>query len=106
MNKSNAGRTPYVAKFRAPFAALGIRIEGGALTGIDYLPLSERAVAPTDLLARRVCLQVERYLADGGFRFDLPLAPTGTAFRRRVWDALSEIPAGESRTDAQLARHL
>jgi len=27
-----------------------------------------------------------------------PLAPAGTAFRHRVWDALPAIPLGESRT--------
>jgi methylated-DNA-[protein]-cysteine S-methyltransferase len=106
VNKSDAARAPYAAKFRAPFAVLGIRIGVGAVTGIDYLPLSERAVAPSDALAERVGRQIERYLADGGFRFDLPLAPAGTAFRRRVWDALSEIPVGESRTYGELARRL
>jgi methylated-DNA-[protein]-cysteine S-methyltransferase len=85
---------------------LGIRTRGRALTGLEYLPLSERAAAPADATAERTCRQIERYLADGEFRFDLPLAPTGTAFRRRVWNALSAIPAGESRTYGELARQL
>jgi methylated-DNA-[protein]-cysteine S-methyltransferase len=106
VNRSDGSRVRYAAKFRAPFAVLGIRTGSGAVTGVDYLPLSERAVAPSDALAERVSRQIERYLADGGFRFNLPLAPAGTAFRRRVWDALSEIPAGESRTYGELARRL
>jgi methylated-DNA-[protein]-cysteine S-methyltransferase len=104
--KIDATQASYAAKFRAPFAVLGIRTRGRALTGIEYLPLSERAAAPADALAERVCRQLERYLDDGGFRFDLPLAPGGTAFRRRVWDALSAIPAGESRTYGEIARRL
>ena len=105
MNK-RAGRAPYTAKFRTPFAVLGIRTGRGAVTGIDYLPLSERAAAPADAVAERVGRQLERYLADGEFRFDLRLAPAGTAFQRRVWDALSDIPVGESRTYGELARRL
>jgi methylated-DNA-[protein]-cysteine S-methyltransferase len=106
VTKSSATRAPYAAKFRTPFAVLGIRTRGRALTGLEYLPLSERAAAPADATAERTCRQIERYLADGEFRFDLPLAPTGTAFRRRVWNALSAIPAGEPRTYGELARQL
>ena len=105
-NKSDVLRAPYAAKLRTPFAVLGIRISRGAVTAIEYLPLSERAAAPADALAKRVCRQVERYLADGEFRFDLPLARAGTAFQRRVWDSLSAIPVGESRTYGELARRL
>src|ERR1700737_2126292 len=96
----------FAAKLRTPFAVLGIRISGSALTGVEYLPLSERAMAPTHALAERTCRQIERFLDDPMFRFTLPLAPAGTAFRRRVWDALPAIPVGESRTYGELARHL
>jgi methylated-DNA-[protein]-cysteine S-methyltransferase len=96
----------YTAKMKAPFAVLAIRTAGGAVTGIEYLPMTERAQAPTDTVAERVVRQLERYLADAQFRFTLPLAPAGTAFRRRVWHALAGIPVGESRTYGELARQL
>ncbi len=96
----------YSAKMKAPFAVLGIRTRGGNVTGVEYLPRSERPQAPTEALAERACRQIERYLADAQFRFNLPLAPSGTAFRRRVWDTLGQIPIGESRTYGELARAL
>ena len=96
----------YTARIRAPFAVLGIRTAGAFVTGVSYLPLSERALAPTDALAERACRQLERYLADPQFRFTLPLAPVGTVFRQRVWEALVQIPVGESRTYGELARKL
>lgn len=37
---------------------------------------------------------------------DVPLAPRGTAFQRRVWDALLAIPYGETRTYGELAAAL
>src|SRR5258706_13979974 len=102
--KNNAVAARFAAKLRTPFAVLGIRTGRGAVTGVDYLPLSERAAAPADAVAERACRQVERYLDDGEFRFDLPLAPAGSAFQRRGWDRIAEIPAGESRTYGQLPR--
>jgi methylated-DNA-[protein]-cysteine S-methyltransferase len=98
--------TPYAAKIRTPFAVLGIRTAGGTVTGIEYLPKTERPKAPDNALAERVVRQVERYLADPHFRFTLPLATVGTPFRRRVWQALAGIPVGESRTYGELARLL
>ena len=96
----------YAARLRAPFATLGIRTGAGAVTGIEYLPSSERAQAPVNAIAERACRQLERYFADPQFRFTLPLAPAGSPFRRRVWDALSAIPVGESRTYGEVARRL
>jgi methylated-DNA-[protein]-cysteine S-methyltransferase len=96
----------FAAKLRTPFAVLGIRISGSALTGVEYLPLSEKAMAPANALAERACRQIQRFLVDPQFRFTLPLAPAGTAFRHRVWDALPAIPVGESRTYGEIARQL
>jgi methylated-DNA-[protein]-cysteine S-methyltransferase len=100
-----AGST-YAARLRTPFAVIGIRTRAGAVTGIEYLGRRERAQGPTDAIAERACRQLERYLADPLFRFTLPLAPSGTAFQRSVWEALGKIPVGESRTYGELARSL
>jgi methylated-DNA-[protein]-cysteine S-methyltransferase len=97
---------PFAARFRTPFAVLGIRVSPSAVTGVEYLPGGERAMAPRTKLAERACRQIERFLDDPHFRFTLPLAPAGTAFRQRVWDALPKIPVGESRTYGEIARQL
>src|SRR5215471_17817937 len=68
----------YAAKFKAPFAMLGIHTTGGAVTGIEYLTTRERSQSPTDAVAERACRQIQRYLADPQWRFTLPLAPAGT----------------------------
>src|SRR5205807_8092287 len=38
--------------------------------------------------------------------FDLPLAPSGTPFQRRVWDELLTIPFGETLSYGALAERL
>jgi AraC family transcriptional regulator of adaptative response/methylated-DNA-[protein]-cysteine methyltransferase len=43
---------------------------------------------------------------DGRNRADLALDPRGTAFQQRVWRALRTIPAGTTRSYAQLANDL
>ncbi len=48
--------------------------------------------------------QLGEYFAGGRTEFDLPLAPQGTDFQRRVWDELRAIPYGETRSYAELAR--
>jgi methylated-DNA-[protein]-cysteine S-methyltransferase len=47
--------------------------------------------------------QVEEFFAGKRQRFEVRLAPQGTAFQRRVWQELQRIPFGETRSYAQLA---
>lgn len=96
--------SPYAAKLRTPFGVLGIRTANGEVTGIEYLARGERAVAPTDAAAKRAVKELECYFADPRHRFRLPLAPRGTPFQRRVWEAIAAIPVGESRTYGEIAR--
>ena len=47
--------------------------------------------------------QLGEYFAGERTRFELPIDPQGTPFQHRVWDALQEIPYGETITYAELA---
>ena len=47
--------------------------------------------------------QLREYFAGTRRDFDLPLAPEGTEFRQRVWNALRSIPYGETRTYRDIA---
>ncbi|MBK7334301.1 MAG: methylated-DNA--[protein]-cysteine S-methyltransferase [Betaproteobacteria bacterium] len=96
----------YSAVVRAPFGALGVATDGGAIVRLAYLPPGARLVAPSDRVAARAARELARYLDDPAFRFTVPIAPKGTPFQRRVWDAILDIPAGESRTYGELARKM
>lgn len=50
--------------------------------------------------------QLAEYFRGERRSFDLPLAPEGTPFQRQVWEALGEIPYGETRTYGDLAERL
>ncbi len=48
--------------------------------------------------------QLDAYFGGARTTFDLPLAPSGTPFQRRVWAELDRIPPGTTVTYAELAR--
>ena len=50
--------------------------------------------------------QIAEYFSGVRRRFDLPLAPKGTPFQRAVWQALKEIPYGETRSYGEIAAQL
>lgn len=58
---------------------------------------------PTPLLAE-AARQVAAYFAGTLTGFDLPLAPPGSDFQKRVWRAMAEIPYGDTWTYGELAR--
>ncbi|WP_097066233.1 methylated-DNA--[protein]-cysteine S-methyltransferase [Nitrosovibrio sp. Nv4] len=111
MVKSKAGpkvqmADDYQAKLATPFAVLGLRIEEDWLTDIEYLPLDTLPLAPKTYLAKEVCNQLQAYLDDPGFVFDLSMHIGGTIHQRRVWRAIQDIPNGATRSYADIATQL
>jgi methylated-DNA-[protein]-cysteine S-methyltransferase len=55
-----------------------------------------------------ICVELERQIVEffEGKRkaFDFPLEPSGTPFQKQVWAELLNIPCGETRSYAQIAR--
>lgn len=48
--------------------------------------------------------QLTEYFSSERSEFDLPLQPDGTEFQKKVWQALREIPFGQTRSYLELAR--
>lgn len=53
---------------------------------------------------RATVTQVAEYFAGARREFDLPLAPAGTDFQKRVWREIARIPFGKTLSYAELAR--
>lgn len=103
---ASQNRHLFSAIVEAPFGAVGIRTEAGILRELVYLPRSFNEKAPEDPLSEQAARQVERYLKEPDFRFDLPLAEVGTAFQRRVWAVISGIPRGYVLTYGEVAKRI
>ncbi len=111
MNKSKTSlktqlSADYQAKLATPFAVLGLRIEEDWLTDIEYLPVDTPLLAPQTVLAKEICDQLQAYLADPHFTFDLSMHVGGTVHQRRVWRAIQNIPSGMTCSYADIAAQL
>ena len=100
------GSELFSAIVQAPFGAIGIRTEAERVRELVYLQSRFGDKAPENPTAELAARQVERYLADPDFAFDLPLMEAGSDFQRRVWEAISAIPRGTVRTYGILAKEL
>lgn len=50
--------------------------------------------------------ELKEYFAEKRTKFTVPLEPVGTPFQRKVWQALTTIPFGETRSYGELARQI
>jgi methylated-DNA-[protein]-cysteine S-methyltransferase len=94
----------------SPVGPLLVEHDGAAVHAIHYWPQGAHPPAGTrveptrdDALGWQISQQLREYFAGTRRDFDLPLAPEGTEFRQRVWNALRSIPYGETRTYREIA---
>lgn len=89
-----------------PVAAVGIRVRADAISDICFLPADTPARPAADPVAAHAVHQILAYVDDAARPIDLPLAIGGSAFQRRVWQAICRIPSGATRTYGELADEL
>lgn len=81
----------------------------GDENGINRISILDTPENPTEEIPENLqncALQLQEYF-DGKRRiFDLPLAPQGTDFQKKVWQALLEIPFGKTTSYLELSRKL
>ena len=88
--------------YDSPVGPMTLVQEGEALTRLDFdVPSQPEEATP---LLLEACRQLREYFAGERKAFALPLAPAGTAFQKKVWAALREIPWGETRSYGDIAR--
>jgi methylated-DNA-[protein]-cysteine S-methyltransferase len=74
-----------------------------SLTIVEERPAAAEAVGP---LATRLRDALDAYFQSGRWPVDLPIAPRGTTFQRRVWRVLRRIPPGHTRSYGDIAGEL
>lgn len=55
---------------------------------------------------RDLCRQLDDYFSGKLHQFDYPLRPSGTLFQQSVWQALLDIPYGQTTSYAAIARRI
>lgn len=103
----------------SPLGAVLVAGDAAGLRHISFLAGDSPVIPGADWEARedreddhlphplaRAVRQLKAYFRGELRDFDLPLAPGGTPFQRKVWEALREIPYGETITYGELARRI
>ena len=101
----------FYSRMPSPIGELLLLADAQALTGLYmadhagfHAPSADRIEDDAALADTRA--QLTAYFAGELRQFDLPLAPRGTAFQNRVWQALRDIDYGATESYGALARRL
>lgn len=86
-----------------PVGKLCIGERNGAITRVTWQQLPKEWVLEETELIRKCKQELDEFFEGKRRTFNLPLAPEGTAFQKKVWDALREIPYGQTRTYKDIA---
>jgi methylated-DNA-[protein]-cysteine S-methyltransferase len=100
-------------RIETPLGTVRIVARGHAIAGVwfdgqkyDAVPDAAWHESPNDPLLRDAARQLKEYFAGRRARFDLALAPQGTAFQQSVWRAIAKVPAGRTASYGDLARRI
>ena len=91
----------------SPVGRLAVEGDHDAVTRVRWASPGEtsRDKSSSPLL-KEAARQLDRYFAGKLKTFDLPLAARGTAFQKRAWAMMRDIPYGETATYGGLAMAL
>ena len=93
----------YAQNFRLMGFDLHLVSDGNAIIRLERGHIPETRSCP--IIDAAIC-QLREYAAGTRTDFDLPVAPTGTEFQQAVWQALQEIPYGETRSYGEIAAQI
>ncbi|MGB7181231.1 MAG: methylated-DNA--[protein]-cysteine S-methyltransferase [Burkholderiaceae bacterium] len=93
------------------FGDVAVIAHQGAVVGLQWREPAARLVAPdgnadTAAVLREAASQMTAYFDKRLNRFDLPLSPRGTRFQQQVYQALQDIPTGQTLTYGEMAAQL
>ena len=94
-----------------PIGSLLLVASDEGLLRISFERGGEPAIAPegserADTRLRVVAKQLREYFDGKRRKFDVPLAPRGTPFQLEVWNALRQIPYGDTRSYMGIAQSI
>lgn len=94
----------YSSLYDAPFGLITFTFDaGGGVRAVDLHGHPADSPYPMPEVWRQ---KLDDYFAGRLKNFDTPPSANGTAFQRRVWQAIADIPAGEVRSYQDIARQV
>lgn len=100
-----------IAYYNSPFGIIELRSNhNNQLTYLNFID-ADKNICTTPITSNNNILaiameQLTQYFAGNRTSFNLPLAPQGTAFQCKVWQALQTLNYGETQSYAWLAQKI
>jgi len=88
---------------KSPVGPLTLFAHDAAIFALEFGEAPKGTSSPVLEEARH---QLNAYFTGRLERFDVPVAPAGTDFQKRVWRLMQDIPFGSSRTYGEMSRML
>jgi methylated-DNA-[protein]-cysteine S-methyltransferase len=88
----------------SPLGAIKVSVADEGITSVLFT--DENGTSDNHPHLIQAIAQLEEYFANKRNTFDLPLAPQGTDFQKRVWNELLTIPFGKTTTYLTMAKRL
>lgn len=106
--KAAARSLPQGAAYTYPTAlgAITIETDGRAVTGLRFGGDASASPLGRNALTDQAAGELQEYFAGRRTAFSVPLRPAGSPFQLRVWEALREIPYGQTRSYSEIAKSI
>ncbi len=99
--------------YESPLGKMVLTARDGAITGCYFVgqkhyPAQAESFqeAADNALLKRAQEELDEYFSGKRRDFDLPLAPIGTVFQTKVWQAIAGVPYGQTVSYGRLAEPL
>jgi methylated-DNA-[protein]-cysteine S-methyltransferase len=102
----------YLTYYSSPLGKIVLTANNNGLTSLEFInnnktmsiPIHYQQLPTNHYIFDEVCRQLSQYFAKKRTYFNLPLAPKGTKFQQQVWQALTTIKQGETKSYTWLAK--
>ncbi len=91
--------------FQSPIGKIEIHYSNVGVKSMQFVEgESKNDFENLDFLAFKIVNELEKFFEDGSYTMNLPIDwSQGTAFQQKVWQALMEIPSGQTKTYKNIA---
>ena len=101
----------YYCIYQSPFGEIALTANDEGLSALSFqtgkspINIDKNFIEDSSKFTE-VIQQLTEYFAGDRKQFNLPLAPTGTNFQKQVWQALTDIPCGETKSYGWIAKNI
>ena len=98
--------SPTYYSYFTPAGPITVACDGRTITRVALGRCELAGTRAPSGTASKAATQIQEYLAGKRTSFSLPLAACGTSFQQQVWNALAEVPYGQTATAADIAQRI